>query len=54
MAAEETSLEARYRRALLAHVHQEAEQALMDGLELGRITLTMDMGCLTYCPFITQ
>lgn len=46
MAAEETSLEARYRRALLAHVHQEAEQALMDGLELGRIALTEGYGLL--------
>ena len=46
MAAEETSLEVRYRRALLAHVHQQAEQALMDGLELGRIALTEGYGLL--------
>jgi signal transduction histidine kinase len=46
MPAEERSLEVRYRHALLAHVHQEAEQALMDGLELGRIALTEGYGLL--------
>lgn len=45
-AAKDISFEARYRRALLAHVKQEAEAALMDGLELGRLALTEGYGLL--------
>ena len=38
--------EARYRGALLAHVHQETEAGLLDGLELGRMALTEGYGLL--------
>ena len=46
VAAQEVSFEARYRRALLTHVHQENENALMEGLELGRMALTEGYGLL--------
>jgi C4-dicarboxylate-specific signal transduction histidine kinase len=45
MAAQEV-FEVRYRRALLAHVNQETEEGLLDGLELGRMALTEGYGLL--------